>query len=344
MGLMTKKTVRSRVERGERGKHLRLARAEGKTSRVIIEEVAFARTFVNLQLAKPEQDCCDSAWFSYRYMSAFERTERFAGSYERAFRDVFARYKDSLAAESTKPVEGFMYESEDVLTSLWVARQAVDELGIPYDFYLRTGFDHALQVRRYGHIPRPNQLLQPWLIKAVVAEWERQGLELSRLFDEDWDRRFFQHGRKDPARDAAISELVGRINSKPQSARALTVHSYVSRLGIMSLAEALDYFGVEIVDEVEAMGVSTSKATNAPSPRLNFIPGCLGLTPSDASARCQVCPVASLCWTVYGKSGELLIERVGSLDPKLDRQRTLARNRQQRHRAKKQEAEVRVEA
>lgn len=342
MGLMTKKTVRSRVERGERGKHLRLARAEGKTSRVIIEEVAFARTFVNLQLAKPEQDCCDSAWFSYRYMSAFERTERFAGSYERAFRDVFARYKDSLAAESTKPVEGFMYESEDVLTSLWVARQAVDELGIPYDFFLRVGLDHALQARRYGHIPRPNQLLQSWLIKAVVSEWERQGLELSRLFDEDWDRRFFQHGLKDAARSAAISELVGRINSKPQSRRALNVYNYVARLGVMSLAEALEHFGSEIVAELEEMGVSTSEAASTASPRQGFVPGCFGLAPSDASAKCQVCPVARFCQTVYGKSGELMIERVGSLDPKLDRQRTFARNRQRRHRAKKQGAEVRA--
>jgi hypothetical protein len=85
-----------------------------------------------------ERQLFSRKWFDYRWLSPFEATELFAEACMRASLDNWCiRWKSNVeAAEGGLRLAGVRFSAQDVL-ALWDARQSADEMGIPYDFFMK---------------------------------------------------------------------------------------------------------------------------------------------------------------------------------------------------------------
>ena len=118
-------------------------------------------------------------WFDYRDMHPVAATYLFAHFYVEQTRKFYIQNVDIRTVEDARafaPDDIFM--SRD-LTSMWLARRAADELGLPYPFVLQfaqSRFLSRLQLR----FPRPNQLYGEEFEIDVAAAWtERLGCQLT---------------------------------------------------------------------------------------------------------------------------------------------------------------------
>ena len=118
-------------------------------------------------------------WFDYRDMHPVAATYLFAHFYVEQTRKFYIQNVDIRTVEDARaftPDDIFM--SRD-LTSMWLARRAADELGLPYPFVLQFAQSRFLS-RLQHRLPRPNQLYGEEFEIDVAAAWtERLGCQLT---------------------------------------------------------------------------------------------------------------------------------------------------------------------
>lgn len=118
-------------------------------------------------------------WFDYRDMHPVAATYLFAHFYVEQTRKFYIQNVDIRTVEDARaftPDDIFM--SRD-LTSMWLARRAADELGLPYPFVLQFAQSRFLS-RLQHRFPRPNQLYGEEFEIDVAAAWqERLGCQLT---------------------------------------------------------------------------------------------------------------------------------------------------------------------
>jgi len=117
-----------------------------------------------------EADLAVKTWFEYQVLDPVQRTYLFAEHYREQTRRFYEKCIDIGSAEDARaftPSDIFM--SRD-MTSMWLARRASDELGVPYSFTMAFAQARALD-RHFHRFPRPNQLYGEEFEDDLKALW-----------------------------------------------------------------------------------------------------------------------------------------------------------------------------
>lgn len=132
------------------------------------EMLALAR--IPEPLRREEPALFKTKWFDYRHLHPVSATYMYAARYVEAVRDIYAQTRDRDEAATIQPfeVEDIFYSRE--LTSVWRARQALDRLGIRYEFALRFAMTRFAN-RGWSYFPRPNQLYTEELMLDTRDAW-----------------------------------------------------------------------------------------------------------------------------------------------------------------------------
>jgi len=112
-------------------------------------------------------------WFDYRHLHPVAATYMYADRYAQAVRDIFAQTKDrdeALAVVPFAPSDVFQCNE---LIGFWLARQALDRLGIRYEFALRFAMNR-FALRGWSYFPRPNQLYTEELLLDTRDAWNKE--------------------------------------------------------------------------------------------------------------------------------------------------------------------------
>lgn len=116
----------------------------------------------------------NTKWFDYRFMHPTLATYLFTHYYLEAYRSQIAARMDVGRAQFAQPIKNLRGEifkaDKREYTALWKARQAADELGIPYDFYCYTLMRETGE-SLWTRIPRPQQMYSPNLKVKVTERW-----------------------------------------------------------------------------------------------------------------------------------------------------------------------------
>lgn len=100
-----------------------------------------------------------SKWWDYRPMHPMKATYHFVEAYKSAYKRAFSRRADSEAARFLKVFahDDFLEGAASTRTALWLARQAADEIGCPYDFFCARAMHYA-ERRDWAMLPRPQAM------------------------------------------------------------------------------------------------------------------------------------------------------------------------------------------
>ena len=120
-----------------------------------------------------EPDLFQTKWFDYRAIHPVAATYMYADRYAAAVRDIYAQTRDVDDAETITP-----FEPDDVfncreLLGFWLARQALDRIGVRYEFALRYAMNR-FALRGWHYFPRPNQLYTEELLLDVKDAWNEE--------------------------------------------------------------------------------------------------------------------------------------------------------------------------
>lgn len=123
---------------------------------------------------KLETQLMTTKWFDYRLMHPMQATYYFFRLFKNEYRNFYRKAIDHKAAEFVKPIKERDFLLSREALSFWRLRQAIDALGMRYDFYLKTAFDKCFKVIANGRPlpPRPAQLKKEELLIEVFHGWE----------------------------------------------------------------------------------------------------------------------------------------------------------------------------
>ncbi len=129
---------------------------------------------------KIETQLMTTKWFDYRLMHPMMATYYFYKLYKVAYQNFFRKAIDHEAAEFVRPIKvNPKTHQEDFLLSreamtFWRLRQAVDALGMRYDFFLNYAFEHCFRVLAGGKVmaPRPAHLKSEDMLANAYIAWE----------------------------------------------------------------------------------------------------------------------------------------------------------------------------
>jgi hypothetical protein len=153
-----------------RVKQLIATRKSGDIDQIQLVENAIALAIVGPDLALRDKDVRSTAHPQHGDLTGFAATETFARIFHRAIAD-FATQRGIRAPTYGK--YDLLFITPMMFKDLWVTRQLVDELGIPYDYYLRYAIAYWVATG-HNRIPRPTQLRTSDVIAHVVEQWVSQ--------------------------------------------------------------------------------------------------------------------------------------------------------------------------
>lgn len=321
-------------------KRLRLlngARKSGQTGKVLLAHLELARAWIPSNLLAHEPRLSRLAFPAYGYLSAFERTELFTVAYESSYRQMHARYFDLNEAHRSRPISPeYVLNFPAELTSLWLARQYADQLGIEYSFFIRQAISAVIDRWVKKRIPRPNQLLRDTQLAYVQAKWAAHCETGSHLPRDDWDPRFKAVSyRGDTAQLACLEMLKEYVTkSRTRQGQAMRLTNFLKQ-GWIGADVAKEYFATDvwnaaIADATGAILVSGDKAGDHSAYRA----ACLGLGPQKIEAACADCKFMRHCSAFWTRTNERLQEVHGAVDRRLAAKQADNRERQRRFRAK----------
>lgn len=129
-----------------------------------------ALTQIHAQHLEEEAAAMQTKWFDYRMMPHVRATYLFARFFNITYRDYFAETRDK---DTSKMIRGIHHEdvfkSRDK-TTIHLARQAFDTIGVRYEFGLRFAMRRFLE-RGWRTMPRPNQLYGDELLADLSEAW-----------------------------------------------------------------------------------------------------------------------------------------------------------------------------
>jgi hypothetical protein len=161
-----------------------------------------------------EAEVFQSKWLGYADMHPVRATYFFAHVYKQQTKWWIEATQDLRDADSTPAFNGVDIFLSTEYTAMWLARQAADRYGMPYDFYLAFAARRARD-RFFHRFPRPNQLYGEEFELDAKAEWD-ETLGRSLQYARD------PQTRQDPEH---VSFVVGQIK-----ARSLPHHNLLARM------------------------------------------------------------------------------------------------------------------
>lgn len=294
------------------------------------EQMVQAREWIAPNDLDEEPELARSAHLAYRYMNAYERTQRFYESYRTYYRARFERRAARKPSNFPERISGL--EAGD-FTSVWRARQRADAMGVPYERFVIVFMEDA-DANGTRQLPRPNQLCSDSKLPLLIARLDEQ--RANGVFDPfagDFDSRFYAvNFVGDQQQLDALAWIEEKISKAGIARKPVLLRRFMCVDQLISEAEATRRFGQELVDEAKAhRGGYTSRAPVALDAPRRSDPACFG-TRTEGNASCSQCPVAERCAGIRAKVEAGVQERFGVLDVPKERKRTAARNRKRRQR------------
>lgn len=295
---------------------------------------AQAQEHIAGELLKREPELSTKKWFDYRYLSATEATQQFTSDYINTYRDWWARTADLDEAPKKQPVKPELFANKrDTITSLWKARQAADQLGTDYPFFLLYAFKQRTDGRSWRNLPLPNQLYEPAVLEYVEARWKEE--RASALLPRVRDVRFLAHNyRGDPPQDDLHRVLIERLQRRSPLPLPILLGQLIHDAELLPADVARRTFGDDVVEKAEPLGFNPDRPFSGDlSP---YVPSCFGIPASTQGSKriCSSCGVQAQCEFTATEVSVSLRERTGSSDPVAERKRAQARERQRRRRAR----------
>lgn len=292
---------------------LDVALSSGDKSSIAKAELTMSRSIIPAERFLEEPELMGLAFVPYRYQSPWRRTEHFAKTFDKVFREHEDRYFDkSIPAPSRETLS--LWPDSDI-TALWRARQHADSLGMPYSFYIREAFEYRIKTN-YGHTPKPGQI---WhgvkILDHIKKEFKTQGGNpASREYDPvRLDPMFLvENYRGDPIQRAAHEDLRLKAKMFPDFFK-LSMMLKSSR--IITEEAARQQFGDDAVDRVQdytphRMRELSVPLTEGQRPK----PGCFGMHEATATD-CPTCPVRVGCQVLQAEVDAIILAEHGSIDP-----------------------------
>jgi hypothetical protein len=323
----------AKAERQARFQQLSQAIAAPTPANRLVGVSAFVRAHIQSGLLAEEPALAETCWIEYAYMTPLDRTELFTRAYVEVFRMKWEQYVDyATASEKCPAEEEFSLNTREEMTALWKARQTADAIGAPYLTYLLQVFEHAATIEGHTKLLRPNQLYSDPQVKHLITYWDERHASAS-LAGADWDDRFRAENYTGDAAQTRFHDLIqDRVKDE------IGLANYVIRQPAMPEAVARQRFGDAMVDDAIRWFGSGVPALPVASIRVAYMRPCLGLAYTKTPA-CTDCALAELCGAVTCKTDAHLQIEYGSSEPLADRKRKGDRDRQQRHRMRKRNAE-----
>ena len=297
---------------------------------------------VDSDLIRDESRLMSIKWFDYRFISPAYATIIFAEHYSVIYRGLYRRYRDAATADHHTGLgtsaAGILDGSARTLTSLWKARQAADEVGMPYKMFIRLLMDKHAE-KSLGNLLHPNQLLSEKREKHLDPAFDRwlEGRPTSLPVPE---RPHFKASnyRAHLWQDELIRILTGIINRTPRSNRHITLENYLHNHRLIPESIAVSLFGEELVRQAHPGSPWPEKPVRELRDE-DFNPGCIGLPHAflDAQPPCSDCPVRSTCVEQVEALTARQTARGKSMEAKKDEKKAKAAERQRRCRARKKE-------
>lgn len=201
--------------------------------------------YLALELTKIHEQHRDTAellqcrWFDYRYMLPAELTYLFAAVYRSEYIAAYKRTVDIGTANSVCPfAPKDIFESRD-LTSMWIARQEADRLGVKYGFFMQFVFDR-FATRGWRNLPRPNQLYAEELLLDIRDAWALRCQEVMQLAESPFylEKNYVRHPYQDEYHSWVIAQIKQRPHRHFALSRALREGHLPKQVAIEALGES----------------------------------------------------------------------------------------------------------
>lgn len=197
---------------------------------------------IHPQHREDEAAAMHTKWFDYRMMPHVKATYLFAKLYNKAYKNFFAQTRDKDTAELIRAIQ-----HEDVFetrhkTTIHLARQAFDLIGVRYEFGLNFAMQRFLD-RGWKSMPQPNQLYSDELIADLQDAWV---IECSARLQIPKHPTFkAENYRGTRIQQEFHAWLIGQINNRSLRHMSLGQVIYVDK--VLPEQMAIEIYGKELV-------------------------------------------------------------------------------------------------
>jgi hypothetical protein len=163
-GINPKVTKMANISRAKRIIEARAVGPEAATSteQTVAAELLSESTIVRDATARA------SAHPDYRDLSPFASTEAFA----KALQAAMTAFAVKMGVKAPKPGKyDLLFATPTLFREVWLARQAIDETGIPYDFYCANAIEYYWLALDNDRTPRPSKLTAADVSGYVMQQW-----------------------------------------------------------------------------------------------------------------------------------------------------------------------------
>lgn len=195
------------------------------------------------------------------YLSPLAATEAFAAELHRGLTTLAS----NIGVKAPKSGKyNPLVATPTLFREVWHARQAVDEWGIPYWFYIEYA---VLRWYELGskRMPRPSQLTSPDIAMHVLELWADPALRVNYPLFAGWDARFHAENYcEDAMQDSALDLIVQRVADAQVTGRnpAAALQQFLDIYIEEDMAR--ERFGDDLVNqalELEALAVTEALAS-----------------------------------------------------------------------------------
>lgn len=246
----------------DRAKRILLARGKSPNSLAAAEHEVSV-TMLGPEVLEADARVHKACFPQYGYMSPFGSTRVLAEELRRAL----AWYASNVGLkEPTHAKYNPLYCTPKTFGEVWRLRQAIDDLGISYWFYIEHAVFYWATKRRKtpkrrNRMPRPEQLFDPEIVEYVLDLWSDPAFRINVPLFNDWDPRFgadmFEGNEKQLAARALIDQRLEDAKAVRRNP-AQELHKFLG--DVISEHDARERYGSAMVDEALACDPNTDLA------------------------------------------------------------------------------------
>lgn len=170
-----------------------------------------------------ELECRNACWFDYRFLHPFDATMVYIAELNVVYQDMYRTYRDYRAAEYVRVIRPLdMIHSwkakRTKIVACWKGRVIADQLGMPYQLYIRDAYKERLKAWNQRFLPQPNCLYSREIVDKVAESWrDRQKARMHFSIDPRFLNDQYSHQKAQDDHHEWLLEQV-QFRSNPQMA------------------------------------------------------------------------------------------------------------------------------
>lgn len=292
---------------------------------------------VGKEMLEMESSLLATKLYDNRYTNPVDATQMFLDGYVKTHKYFWAKAID-ISESVNKPgvrERKLLSNKPSVVTALWHGRQTADSIGCRYETYVFLAFEYLLSEKIWQRLPRPNQIYSEDVKQYVAEKWrgtkglipmpEDSRFQISEFSDTSIHRMF---------RD----DVVNAYMQKQNSYLSIKIGCNLLQMNRFSEAQVEEAFGKDLLEQARRT-VFHEDRPEAPRglSECDFLPSCYGVPYAKRVHTCLECGVADACKSAAVDAVKCIIESCGDEDPKLQRKREQATERQRKKRERDRE-------